>query len=66
MFQELIQLQTIGAMETPTYQSLTLMVNTIQQYTAYHIGTKFFLKIYNLFEYLILHLPNIYENQQIV
>ncbi|KAE9539483.1 hypothetical protein AGLY_004735 [Aphis glycines] len=30
MYQEIIQLQTIGAIETPTYQSLTLIVNTIK------------------------------------
>lgn len=30
MYQEIIQLQTIGAIETPTYQSLTLIVSTIK------------------------------------
>jgi len=30
MYQEIIQLQTIGAIETPTYQSLTLIVNIIK------------------------------------
>jgi len=35
MYQEIIQLQTIGSMEKPTYQNLTLMVITIKFYNVY-------------------------------
>jgi len=40
MYQEIIQLQTIASMKTPTYQSLTLMVNTIT-HGYFYLGVKY-------------------------